>query len=34
VSTQTTEANNKFELDVTKIRNDARTTFGARKSTH
>jgi bacterioferritin len=24
VSTQTTEANNKFELDVTKIRNDAR----------
>jgi len=24
VSTQTTEANNKFELDVTKIRDDAR----------
>jgi hypothetical protein len=27
VSTQTTEANNKFELDVTKIRNDARKTW-------
>jgi bacterioferritin len=24
VSTQTTEATNKFEIDVTKIRNDAR----------